>query len=227
MKYILFVTLNLKTNRHLIGIHETENPEYFDGYIGEDINLFLPFTYKNSKTELQYEVNTYGTKNFKRIDLGVYDSKEVAEKVLDILLSSDKLQDTKSYNKAFEQKPFNDKKPIYMYDMEGKFIKSFDNPYECAKFLGDKTIHKVATATKLNRPYKDYQFSQENVQNTKKYKLRERIKIAQYDLEGNLIKVFDTITQAKQEFGQNVIRVIKGQYPSYKGYVFKKVNDIV
>lgn len=39
MKYIVYLTKNLKskingTNKIYIGVHKTENPEIFDGYIG-------------------------------------------------------------------------------------------------------------------------------------------------------------------------------------------------
>ena len=53
MKYIVYLTTNLKNNKIYIGVHGTEDPNIFDGYIdfylaknsellGVDINTDLP-----------------------------------------------------------------------------------------------------------------------------------------------------------------------------------------
>ena len=34
MKYIVYCTTNLVNNKTYIGVHQTENPDKFDGYIG-------------------------------------------------------------------------------------------------------------------------------------------------------------------------------------------------
>lgn len=42
MKYIVYLTRNVKNNKIYIGVHKTENPDIFDGYIGCGVNIFLP-----------------------------------------------------------------------------------------------------------------------------------------------------------------------------------------
>lgn len=46
MKYIVYITINTKNNKMYIGVHSTEDPTLFDGYIGCGVNIFAPSTYK-------------------------------------------------------------------------------------------------------------------------------------------------------------------------------------
>jgi hypothetical protein len=39
MKYIVYQTLNKVNNKIYIGVHQTENPEIFDGYYGCGITI--------------------------------------------------------------------------------------------------------------------------------------------------------------------------------------------
>jgi hypothetical protein len=38
-KYIVYVTTNIKNNKIYVGVHGTETPNEFDGYIGNGINI--------------------------------------------------------------------------------------------------------------------------------------------------------------------------------------------
>lgn len=61
-----------------------------------------------------------------------------------------------------------------------------------------------------------------------KHKRAEALKIpvCQYTLDGQLIKVWESATQAEKEgFNQsNVVKVCKGKYKHHKGYVWKYAN---
>jgi hypothetical protein len=41
-KTIVYLTVNTVNKKIYIGIHDTENPDKFDGYIGNKINIFQP-----------------------------------------------------------------------------------------------------------------------------------------------------------------------------------------
>ena len=65
MKYIVYLTKNKKSKvngeyKIYIGVHKTENPAIFDGYIGCGIYINQPSTYMYPKTPLQYAVKKYG-----------------------------------------------------------------------------------------------------------------------------------------------------------------------
>lgn len=67
---------------------------------------------------------------------------------------------------------------------------------------------------------------------TRKEKLQKTsgIKVAQYDLSGNLIKIWDSISQASRSFGAkttiNIRRVCKGEpgRKTYRGFLWKYVD---
>lgn len=48
-------------------------------------------------------------------------------------------------------------------------------------------------------------------------------KVAKYDLEGNLIKIYDTVTAATKENG-TVKHVLEGRDKTHKGFVYKFVE---
>ena len=52
----------------------------------------------------------------------------------------------------------------------------------------------------------------------------KKVKIGQYDLEGNLVKEFDTIKQTKSVFGSGVQKAIDGKIDSFKGFIFRKLS---
>lgn len=68
---------------------------------------------------------------------------------------------------------------------------------------------------------------------TRKDKLRKTsgIRVAQYDLSGNLIKIWDSISQASKSFGAKttacIRRVCKEQYGrhTYRGFIWKYVDS--
>ena len=73
MKYLVYLTLCIPNNKIYIGVHETVNPDVFDGYIGNGVNIFKPSSYKKSKTPFHYAVNKYGVDAFKRTTLAIFE----------------------------------------------------------------------------------------------------------------------------------------------------------
>jgi hypothetical protein len=51
MKYIVYKTTNLINNYIYIGVHGTEDPNIFDGYIGCGVNIHQPHSYEKAKTK--------------------------------------------------------------------------------------------------------------------------------------------------------------------------------
>ena len=52
-KYIVYQTINKINNKIYIGVHCTNNPDGFDGYIGCGVRITQPCTYMNPKTPFQ------------------------------------------------------------------------------------------------------------------------------------------------------------------------------
>ena len=78
MKFIVYCTTNIVNKKIYIGVHKTENPDKFDGYLGCSVRATQPSTYMNPKTAFQYAVKKYGTDKFSRSILYVYDTAEEA-----------------------------------------------------------------------------------------------------------------------------------------------------
>lgn len=114
---------------------------------------------------------------------------------------------------------------IYRYSIDGNLLDSDTVGNYCEKFnLDAKKLHKASNAGlrlgtfqwNINNPIKMSDLSSHIGIGYKK-------KVGQYDTEGNLIKVFDTVTECKKEF-TNVRKVLNGQLPSTKGYIFKYIE---
>lgn len=357
MKYIVYQTINLINNKIYIGVHKTKNPEIFDGYIGCGIIITNPSTYNNPTTPLQYAVKKYGTSNFRRSILFIFNTAEEAfAKEMDIvnkdfinrkdtynaklggiggssystkiyqfnlkgLLVNSwnsiieaaefyNISDTVIYNaykfkdsckgfywsinntiniteysnikrticykynlsgklintynsiseasidskvtmqeieraikggyrvrdnyyssKIYEEYTGKSKislknKNLYVYDLDGNFIVEFKNSKDICKFFNIKTTHPITLALRLERPYKEYQFSLEKKEKMDKAvnKRNIRKKVGQYTLEGKFVKMFDSITAACKEFGTGVQKVLKGQQQQCKNFIFKYIS---
>lgn len=118
-------------------------------------------------------------------------------------------------------------KKIYQYSFNGDFIREFNSISEAEKILNKKGL---ATAIKLGRTFQNYQWSIEHLDSmnpiTKVFKAR---RVGQFDKEGNLVKIFKTVTECKKEF-PSCTDVLKGKTKTSKGYIFKymdQVSDIV
>ena len=63
-KTIVYLTVNTQNDKIYIGVHDTHNPDVFDGYIGNGVNIYHPHTIKHPSCPFQYAVKKYGFKAF-------------------------------------------------------------------------------------------------------------------------------------------------------------------
>lgn len=142
MKYIVYLTTNLKSkingiSRIYIGVHGTENPEIFDGYIGCGVYTNQPSTYKYPKTPFQYAVKKYGTNAFRRDTLFVYDTLKEAFDKEEELVTLDFIKQDHVYNACLGGRTnWYIGKPIYQFDLSGKLLKKWDYSIEVYEFYG-------------------------------------------------------------------------------------------
>ena len=117
-------------------------------------------------------------------------------------------------------------KTLYVYSLDGNFITELKNSNDIYNFFNIKTTRPITLALRLERPYKDYQFSLEKKEKMDKVvnKRNIRKKVGQYTLEGKFVKMFDSITAACKEFGTGVQKVLKGQQQQCKNFIFKYIS---
>ena len=64
IKYIVYCTTNLVNNKIYIGVHGTDNPEIFDGYLGNSLSTKDKYLMNHPKESFHFAVKKYGIKNF-------------------------------------------------------------------------------------------------------------------------------------------------------------------
>lgn len=139
MKYIVYLTKNLKSkvnghNKIYIGVHKTENPDIFDGYIGCGVYIQQASTYMFPKTPFQYAVKKYGTNSFERTTLYIYDTEEQAYKKESELVDLDFIKLDYTYNACLGGIHYCMYKPLYQFDLEGNLKKKWEYSKEAYDF---------------------------------------------------------------------------------------------
>lgn len=97
-----------------------------------------------------------------------------------------------SYNEDFkiDSHVYDKVTNVYLYDLNGTFFKAFSSPKECANYFNDEKTSRLYAALRTGGLYKGYQVSKEKVGFMKSIeKSNAPKKVAQYDLNNNLIKV--------------------------------------
>lgn len=213
MNYIVYKTTNIINGKIYIGVHRT-NPDIFDGYIGCGITKT-----DSKKTRLKgfpAAVRKYGYTNFKRETLFVFPDTEegmlAAYNKEAELVTVDFIKSGISYNLVQGGK-FTTyttlRKKIAQYTLTGKFIRTWDSITEAGEALNLCSINNCLIG---NSKYcGDFQWryytDEADISPVQK---REKV-VYQFDLCGNLVKVWKSITLAAQIFSNpNAAKVAIG-----------------
>lgn len=141
MKYIVYLTTNKKSKingqyRIYIGVHGTENPEIFDGYIGCGVKIQQPSTFKYPKSAFQYAVKKYGVEAFERTTLFIFDTEEEAYKKEAELVTQEFINLEYTYNSVLGGQLEERNIPLYQFDINGNLVKKWKNSREAGDFYG-------------------------------------------------------------------------------------------
>ena len=224
MKYIVYITVNVINNKIYVGVHNTENPEIFDGYLGCGVNINTPSSYKNSKTPFQFAVNKYGINSFKRIVLYVFNSKEEAYNKEVEIVTQEFINRKDVYNSKLGGIGGGVTKSVYQYSLKGNFIREFIS----LKDASDKyniTPTSIYNAIKDKAVCKNFLWDYNYYLNLdiSNYITKTNIKnIYKFDTNNNLIETYKSIIDAAKNNNtnsSNLGRAIKGKY-SVNGFKF-------
>lgn len=210
MKYIVYITINLCNGKFYIGVHRT-NPNTFDGYIGCGI-------YRASQATKDYvlhkAVRKYGYENFKRTIIKIFPDNEEGRKQafeLEAILVNETLLKSKStYNTALggrESTTENLMKTVYMFDLNGNYLRSFKSAREAAAYIQPDNQDNARAAIKnncLGTASSSYGYFWSY---TKEFTYKnERVKeVAQYTINGKFLRTFKSITEAEVALSLNNI----------------------
>ena len=128
MKYIIYITTNNVNNKIYIGIHSTETPYKFDGYLGCGAYVNKPSSYNKGKTHFHNAILKYGKNSFIRKTLMVFNDLEEALKYESIIVDEEFVKRNDTYNMTVggSNPPLAIKK-VYQFNLQGEFIKSWDS----------------------------------------------------------------------------------------------------
>lgn len=110
---------------------------------------------------------------------------------------------------------------IYQYDLFGNFMAEYNSQADACRALGKHM--QINVAIRLSRTCGGYQWNYEKLSkmpDVSKHTSGKARKVGQYDLEGNLIHVFNTVTECTKKF-TGCRNVLSGKYHTSGGYIFK------
>lgn len=128
LKTIVYLTTNIINKKIYIGIHNTNNPEIFDGYIGCGININHSKTLWHPSCPFQYAVKKYGFDKFIRSTIKICDTREEAIELEKLLVNEEFISRTDTYNITLGggDPPKMDKE-VYQYDIYGSYINKYSS----------------------------------------------------------------------------------------------------
>lgn len=205
MKYIVYKTTNTVNGKIYVGVHRT-NPDIFDGYIGCGVTKK---DLKKSKNKgFPAAVKKYGYSNFKREILFEFpDSEEgmiAAYKKESEIVNTDFIKSKDTYNLVLGGKFTlyeNLKKVIAQYTLEGKFIRTWNSISEAESSLGLSSISENLIGK--SKYCGDFQWKYYiDTKDIPKVIKKEKT-VYQFDLKGNLLKVWKNASEASKNFKNN------------------------
>lgn len=188
MKYIVYLTTNLVNNKIYIGVHETKNPDKFDGYLGNSCVANNPSSYNRRETPFQCAVAKYGPKNFHRKVLKVFDNIQDALDLERWLVYPEFIERNDTYNITIGGgKPPINRVEVHQYTMEGRFIKTWPSVKSVVEhFQINKDRLRMVIDEKrsmFNSYWSDEYF--EKIEDLYKYRPSARGCIRVYTITGN------------------------------------------
>jgi hypothetical protein len=114
-------------------------------------------------------------------------------------------------------------KKLHIYTLSGEYVTTLEGKKEICNFFNIASTGSIIVALRTKRQYKDFQLSLIYEEKLDKYidKRNKRKVVNQYNLTGDFIKEFESITLAVKEFGTGVQKVLRGQQKQCKGFIFK------
>ena len=232
MNWIVYLTTNKENGKLYIGVHRTENPDVFDGYIGNGIKVGN--TLKNPKTVFQKALKKYGYNSFVRTTLHVFDNPEDAYKKEAELVTWDFVQKDNNYNmtEGGWHGTIN-YKPVYQYNTKGELIKIWkQGQVSIMDELGYNKHELVWALTEKVELYQHY-WSFTPITDFSEFRKRKTYYLYKCDTQGNLVETYESIAEAARilEISYNSLKDVVQKKRKYLGYYWTnhldKINEII
>ena len=216
------------------GIYCIENTKNHKKYIGQSIDIYQRWYAHKSKLNmnkhhshhLQQAWNKYGDNCFIFYIIETCDESLLNEREIYWIKYYNTYFD--GYNETFGGEGYaRQTRKVYQYSLSGEFIKGWNSVSEIENKLGYNgfTIRNVCNCDERLSAY-GYQWSYQKNDNIGEYNsLTQKKTVYQYDKQGNLVNVYDTILSVAEDgfsFG-NVANCCRGIRKTSSGYVWSYV----
>lgn len=224
MKYIVYLTTNTQSkingiNKIYVGVHKTENPDIFDGYIGCGCYTNKPSTYMYPKTPFQCAVKKYGSAAFKRIILHIFDTAKEAYDMEASIVTTSFIKESHTYNVAiggiggslYIQLPEWHSKPLYQFNKEGELVKKWESTLEASEFYSEY-YSRFDWAIADHYLFLDSYWARTDTIDVKLYSNSHKGYTYLYNKDGKLVAEFPSRTSCAKALGctpQSVSKAIK------------------
>ena len=196
-KTIVYLTTNIVNKKIYIGVHNTETPDKFDGYLGAGVNIYHPSSNNHPSCPFHFAVKKYGFDSFVRSIIAVFDDRQSALELEKLLVNETFIARDDTYNITLGGgNPPKSDKEVHQYDLNGDYIKSFMNVLTAQKEIGLKS--GISAAVKFKSVSGGYLWSYEKVTklNINEYKIVVQNKpIYCYNSEGDFVKQYKSISE--------------------------------
>lgn len=230
MKYIVYLTTNVVNNKIYIGVHGTENPEIFDGYLGNSVYINNPSSYSKRETPFQCAVAKYGPKNFIRKVLKVFNTEEDALDLERQLVCPEFIRRNDTYNITLGGgKPPINKINVYQYTLEGDFIKTWNSVKSVTEYFNinkDRLRMVIDEKRSMFNSYWTDEF-QEKLENLYEYRPSARGSIRVYTVDGTFKGVYMSGKEVCKAQGISQITLSNHtrRKTPYEGYYYLKEGE--
>lgn len=196
MNYIVYKTTCLINNKIYVGVHRTEDPNTFDGYLGRGLWKTQTRYVKTPIAPFHYAVKKYGVENFKRETLFIYPctkegQKKAYKKEAEIVDETFVARED-TYNVALGGKGRpRPSHPVYQFDFEGNLLTIYSNALYAAKSV-EVSVSNIYEAILHKRTSANSLWANKSTIDIKNYSITSHYKYYLYDLYGNYVKACES-----------------------------------
>ena len=217
MKYIVYLTENIQNNKIYVGVHKTENPDIFDGYYGNGINIKDQSKLKHPKEPFHYALKKYGFKNFRRNTIKVFDTLEEALELEKQIVDQDFINRKDTYNITLGGgMPLIKQVIVYQFSLDGTLLNSYESIKSASKIINiDDSA--IGYAIKNKTTSGGYLWATTKTINIEDYTTSlQRKEVYLYTKEGEFAYEFKSLSECSRFLGMSIGPVQRAYYQKWK-----------
>lgn len=207
MKYIVYITTNKINNKIYIGVHKTDNPYKFDGYLGCGANINDTHSWMYGKYPIHAAIRKYGIHAFNRKTLKVFDNLQDALDLERWLVDDTFISRPDTYNATLGGGiPPSSNKVIYQYSLDGEYIREWKSITEASIYYKCSSS-SIGRAILDNTPsigylWQDYKLDKLSLSD---FKIdANKIQCYMYNLDGSFNTEFNSITECAKYLNKKI-----------------------